>query len=584
MYSPPPLDGMLVHHWASSMNCSSWMGCQSITGLPPAQEYYYSPLDGMLVHHRVTPSIGILLLPPGWDASPSQGYPQHRNITTPPWMGCQSITGLPPAQEYYYSPLDGMLVHHRVTPSIGILLLPPGWDASPSQGYPQHRNITTPPWMGCQSITGLPPAQEYYYSPLDGMLVYHWVTPSIGVLLLPPGWDASPSQGYPQHRNITTPPWMGCQSITGLPPAQEYYYSPLDGMLVHHRVTPSIGILLLPPGWDASLSLGYPQHRNITTPPWMGCQSTTGLPPAQEYYYSPLDGMLVYHWVTPSIGILLLPPGWDASLSLDYPQHRSITTLPWMGCQSITGLPPAQEYYYSPLDGMLVHHRVTSSIGVLLLPLEWDASPSQGYPQHRSITTPPWMGCQSITGLPPAQEYYYSPLNGMLVHHRVTPSIGVLLLPPGWDASPSQGYPQHRSITTPPWMECQSITGLPPAQEYYYSPLDGMLVHHRVTPSMGILLLPPGWNASLSLGYPQHRSITTPPWMECQSITGLPLAQEYYYSPLDGMLVYHWVTPSIGVLLLPPGWNASPSQGYPQHRNITTPPWMGCQSITGYSA
>ena len=56
-----------------------------------------------------------------------------------------------------------------------------------------------------------------------------------------------------------------------------------------------LGVLLLPPGWDASLSKAT-QHevpRSITT-----------------------------------------PPGWDASPSQDT-QHkvtRSITTLPWMGC------------------------------------------------------------------------------------------------------------------------------------------------------------------------------------------------------------------------------------------------------------
>ena len=42
------------------------------------------------------------------------------------------------------------------------------------------------------------------------------------VLQLLPGWDASPSQ-YTQHeatKSITTPPWMGCLSITGYP--QQY--------------------------------------------------------------------------------------------------------------------------------------------------------------------------------------------------------------------------------------------------------------------------------------------------------------------------------------------------------------------------
>ena len=71
--------------------------------------------DGMLVHHRV-PSmkrLGVLLLPPGWDASPSQG------------------------------------TQHEVTRSF---TTSPEWDASPLQGT-QHEltwNITTPPlpWMG----------------------------------------------------------------------------------------------------------------------------------------------------------------------------------------------------------------------------------------------------------------------------------------------------------------------------------------------------------------------------------------------------------------------------------------------------
>ena len=71
----------------------------------------------------------------------------------------------------------------------------------------------------------------------------------------------------------------------------------------------------------------------------------------------------------------------------------------------------------------------------------------------------------------------------MLVHYRVPrmKQLGVLLLSPGGDANPSQGT-QHE--------ETRSITD--------YSPLDGMLVHHKV---------------------PQHeenKSITTtPPWMRC---------------------------------------------------------------------
>ena len=68
-----------------------------------------------------------------------------------------------------------MLVHHTV-PSmkqLGVLLLPAGWDASPSQGTTMKQ---------------------------------------LGVLLLPAGWDASPSQGT-QHaatRSIATPRWVGC--------------------------------------------------------------------------------------------------------------------------------------------------------------------------------------------------------------------------------------------------------------------------------------------------------------------------------------------------------------------------------------
>ena len=41
----------------------------------------------------------------------------------------------------------------------------------------------------------------------------------------------------------------------------------------------------------------------------------------------------------------------------------------------------------------------------------------------------------------------------------------------------------------------------------------------------------------------------------------------------------------LGASLLPPGWHTSPSQDT-QHemtRSITTPPWMGHQSNTGFS-
>ena len=67
-------------------------------------------MDGMLVHHRI-PSIkwlGVLLLPPGWGASPPQD------------------------------------TQHKVT---GSITTPPEWGASPSQDtqYKVIRSITTPP-------------------------------------------------------------------------------------------------------------------------------------------------------------------------------------------------------------------------------------------------------------------------------------------------------------------------------------------------------------------------------------------------------------------------------------------------------
>ena len=86
----------------------------------------------MLVHHRI-PSIkqlGVIHLPTGWDASPSQGtqYEVTRSITT--------------------STLDGVLVHHMIPniKQLGVIHLPPGRDASPSQGtqYEVTGSMTTP--------------------------------------------------------------------------------------------------------------------------------------------------------------------------------------------------------------------------------------------------------------------------------------------------------------------------------------------------------------------------------------------------------------------------------------------------------
>ena len=72
-------------------------------------------------------------------------------------------------------PPDGMLVHHRMSSmkQWGVMLLPPGWDAGPSQDTQQEAtmsNVTAPP----------PP---------------------------PPGWDAGPSQDikHVATRSIATP-------------------------------------------------------------------------------------------------------------------------------------------------------------------------------------------------------------------------------------------------------------------------------------------------------------------------------------------------------------------------------------------
>ena len=75
--------------------------------------------------------------------------------------------------------------------------------------------------------------------------------------------------------------------------------------------------------------------------------------------------------------------------------------------------------------------------------------------------------------------------------------LGVLLLPPGWDASPPQGTEHEattcRSITTHPWMDASPPQGTQHevTRSITTSPLDGILVHHRI-PSMkrlGVLLL-----------------------------------------------------------------------------------------------
>ena len=105
--------------------------------------------------------LAVLLLPSGWDASPSQDT-QHEvtmSITTPP--------------------LDGMLVHHRI-PSmkqLAVLLLP-------LDGMLVHHRIPSMKQLAVLLLS------------LDGMLVHHRILnmKQLAVLLLPSGWDASPSQ------------------------------------------------------------------------------------------------------------------------------------------------------------------------------------------------------------------------------------------------------------------------------------------------------------------------------------------------------------------------------------------------------
>jgi len=94
------------------------------------------PLDGVLVYHRI-PSIkwlGLFLLSPGWNASPSQDTQLKvtKSFTTPPGWDTspsqdtqlkvtRSITTLPekdasPSQDIQRDanvPLDGILLHHR---------------------------------------------------------------------------------------------------------------------------------------------------------------------------------------------------------------------------------------------------------------------------------------------------------------------------------------------------------------------------------------------------------------------------------------------------------------------------------------
>ena len=95
-------------------------------------------------------------------------------------------------QEYFYSLLDGMLVHRRVTPiplpteKIFHLPLPPHWKFQ---------------------ISSIPFFQNLVFE-----------------VFAPPGWDASPSQDYLQQISITPSPQRGF-FIKPLPPLWKFQIS-----------------------------------------------------------------------------------------------------------------------------------------------------------------------------------------------------------------------------------------------------------------------------------------------------------------------------------------------------------------------
>ena len=424
-----------------------WMGCWSNAGLPPALYYEY--------HRRPTEATGGLHLkvftsPPGWDASLSHGYPQHYNTGT--------TADIQEPQGAYRN-------HRRPTPQS--IYFSPGWDAGLMQGYHQDyiTSTTADPQKPQEAYTS-----KYLLLPLDGMVVQCRVTTTI-ILQVPQ--ETHKSHRRPTPQSIYFSPWMGCWSNAGLPPALYYEYhrrpteatgglhlkvftSPLDGMVVQCRVTPTIlyqvpqqthrshrrptpQSIYFSPGWDAGPMQGYHQHY-IT--------STTGDPQKpQEAYTSKY---------------LLLPPGWDVSPMQGYP-HNYITSttgdpqkpqeaytskyllLPWMGCWSNAGLPPALYYEY--------HRRPTEATGGLHLkvftsPPGWDGSSVQGYHHHyiTSTTGDPQKPQEAYTS-----KYLLLPLDGMLVQCRVTTSI-ILRVPQ--DTHRSQRRPTPQSIYFSPWMGC----------------------------------------------------------------------------------------------------------------------------------
>jgi len=151
--------------------------------------------------------------------------------------------------------------------------------------------------------------------------------------------------------------------------------------------------------------------------------------------------------------------------------------------------------------------------------------------------------------------------------------------PAGWDDSPLQDT-QHK-VTSSNYSCLNgmlvSVTGHPALSDQvvmcYYSTLNGMLVCHRMTRNLWlrVLRIPLGWMPD------QHRTPT-------KSI------QEFmYYSYSLNCIIFHHRIATIkwlGELQLLPGWGARPTQDT-QHwlfRSITAPPWMGCQTNTGYPA
>ena len=84
------------------------------------------PLDGMLVHHRVIPNILF--------SSPNSLLV---NIYTPvPSISTGKKGKVCIRAKWPIRPV--LIPGFRSMKRLGVFLLPPGWDASPSQGYPQQ--------------------------------------------------------------------------------------------------------------------------------------------------------------------------------------------------------------------------------------------------------------------------------------------------------------------------------------------------------------------------------------------------------------------------------------------------------------